>query len=363
MRNRTLGTSIAASLLVLGLAACGDDGPTGPRTPFDPDAAAQAATEMEARLDSDGDVMQSLRLVAPALEAEGGVAVQLLPGGVAAVPRPQDSGSLADPSFSMVLEPIFPAEILGRTLEWDETLGRYAISERTGAPADGVRFILYAVDPFTGTPALPLNEVGFLDLTDEGSVSTTRLGVLAETGGTVRLDYTVTASYSLSGSAVQATATGTGFISDGTRRLDFDLAQTVIYDTTAETMTVDLAYDLEMADEGVLVTIEASSGIDLAAPESVSLDLTMTITDGGNVTVFSGAVDATDAIDGIVTHNGATVALIGGTASAPTFTDAGGEPLTAGELAALGQVFGLVDDVFDFVEAVFEPFGGGSFSI
>jgi hypothetical protein len=362
MRNRILGTSLAASLLMVGLAACSDDGPTGPRTPFDPDAAAQAATELESRLDGDSDVMQSLRLVAPALEAEGGVAVQLLPGGLATVPRPVDPGSMVDPAFSMMLEPVFPPEILGSTFEWNETLGRYAISERAGAPANGVRFILYAVDPFTGAPALPLVEVGILDLTDEGGASTTRLGVLAETAGVVRLDYTVTASYSLSGSAIRATATGAGFISDGTRTLEFDLAQTVAYDTAAETMAVDLAYDLEMSDEGVRVVIEASSEIDLASPESIVLDLAMTITDGGNVTVFTGAVDATDAIDGTIAHNGETVARIGGTTSAPTFTDAGGEPLTAAEMAALGQVFGLIDDVFDFAEAVFEPFGGGTYS-
>lgn len=362
MRNRTLAASLAASLLVLGVAGCGDDGPTGPRTPFDPEAAAQAAAEMESRLDADSDVMQSLRLVAPALEAQTGAVVQLLPGGPGAVPRPRDAETLAGASFSMALEPIFPTELLGRTFEWDETLGRYALSERTGAPSNGVRFVLYAVDPFTGTPAIPLNEVGVLDLTDEGGASTTRLGVRAETGGVVRLDYTVAATYSLSGSAIQATATGAGFLSDGTHTLDFDLAQTVTYDTTAETMDVDLAYDLEMADEGVRVTIEASSGIDLAAPESVALDLAMTIVDGGNVTVFTGAVDATDAIDGAVTHNGETVALIGGTASAPTFTDGSGDPLTAAEVAALGDVFDLVDDVFDFVEAVFEPFGGGSFA-
>ena len=363
MRTPILRTSLAASLLVLGLAACGDDGPTGPRTPFDPGAAAQAATEMESRLDTDGDVMQSLRLVAPALEAEGGVAVQLLPGGLGTVPRPRDAESMVDPSFSMMLEPVFPTEILGSTFEWDEALGRYAISARAGAPGNGVRFILYAVDPFTGTPAIPLNEVGFLDLTDEGGASTTRLGVLAETGGVVRLDYAVTASYSLSGSAIQATVTGAGFISDGARTLNFDLAQTVSYDTTAETMAVDLAYDLEMADEGVRVVVDADSEIDLASPESIVLDLGMTIYDGGNVTVLTGAVDATDAIDGSITHNGETVALIGGSTSAPTFTDAGGEPLTAGEIAALQQVFGLVDDVFDFAETVFEPFGGGASAI
>lgn len=361
MRNSIIRPSLAA-LLVLGLAACGDDS-AGPKTPFDPEATAQAAAELESRLDGDGDVMQSLYLVAPALEAEGGVVVQLLPGGVAGVPRPFDGRAMIDPSFSMVAEPIFPSNFLGKSFEWDESLERYAITERAGAPANGIRFVLYAVDPFTDRPATPLVEVGFLDLTDEGGAAATRLGVLAETGGVVRLDYAVSASYALLGSSIQATATGEGFLSDGTRRLDFDLVQTVTYDTSAETMQVDLAYDLGMADENVRVVVDVSSEIDLAALESIVLDLSMTITDGGNVTVFTGGIDAMEAIDGAIRHNGETVALIGGTVSAPTFTDAGGEPLTTAEIAALQQVFEIVDDVFDFAEAVFEPFGGEALAL
>jgi hypothetical protein len=363
MRNRITGPATTAALLALGLAACGGDGPAGPKTPFDPDAAAVVAAELESRLDGDGDVMRSLYLVAPALEAEGGVVVQLLPGGVARAPRPLDAQLMVDPSYSMAAEPIFPSNFLGRTFEWDGELERYAMTERTGAPANGVRFVLYAVDPFSGQPATPLNEVGFLDLTDEGSASATRLGVLAETGGVVRLDYLVSASYALLGNSIQATATGEGFLSDGTRRLDFDLVQTVTYDTAAETMAVDLLYDLEMPDENVRVLVDVSGEIDLAGPGSLALELAMRITQGGNVTVFSGTVDATDALDGSIAHNGETVALIGGTTSAPTFTDAGGEPLTAAELEALRQAFDLIDAVFDFATAIFQPFGGGATTI
>ena len=347
--------ALAITMFGIGLSGCSDDsGPTGPVTPFDPTATAQAAAELESRLDGDSDVMLSLALVSPAIEAEGGALVQLLPGHLARPSRSLDAQLLVDPSFSM--EPIFPANFLGMTFEWDETLGRYAISERAGAPANGVRFILYAVDPFTEQPATPLNEVGRLDLIDEGNAIATRLRVVAETGGVTRLDYVVSASYALLGEDVQATATAEGFVSDGTRRLDFDLIQAVTLNNASGTMSVDLAYDLRMDDEGLRVVVDASTEIDLSASD-LTLDVLMTITDGGNVTMFDAQIDQTDSISGTVRHNGEPVVLIDGTMSAPVFTDAAGDPLTNAEVAALAQIFDLFDDVFDFVETVFEPFG------
>lgn len=357
MRYRMSRQPLTLGIVILGigLSGCGDDsGPTGPVTPFDPTATAQAAAELESRLDGDSDVMLSLALVSPAIEAEGGALAQLLPGDVMRPSRSLSAQLLVDPSFSM--EPIFPTNFLGRTFEWDEALNRYAMTERTGAPANGIRFILYAVDPFTEQPAIPLNEVGQLDLIDEGNASATRLRVVARTGGVTRLDYVVSASYALFGESVQATATGEGFVSDGTRRLDFDLVQTVTLNNTSGTMSVDLAYDLRMDDEGVRVVVDAGTVIDLSASD-MTLDVLMTITDGGNATVFDAQIDQADGISGTVRHNGETVVLIDGTTSAPVFTDAAGDPLTRAEVAGLVQILDLFDDVFDFVEKVFEPFG------
>ena len=357
MRYRVYSPSVmlATAVVAFGLAGCsGDDGPAGPVTPFDPDATAQAAAELESRLDVDSDVMMSLQLVSPALEAEGGALVQLLPGGIVRPARPFNAQMMVDPSFAM--EPIFPSNFLGTTFEWDDVLGRYAMTERTGAPANGVRFILYAVDPFSGEPVMPLSETGWLDLTDEGSASATQLRVFANTGGVDRLDYTVSASYALLGDNVEATATGAGFISDGTRTLDFNLVQTVAFNTVAETMRVDMLYDLRMDDENVRVVVDVGSDIDLSLSD-VSLDVMLTVTDGGNVTVLDVAVDQTENLTGTVVHNGQTVALMDGSTSSPMFTDANGDPLSTAEVAALTEAFDVVDDVFDFVEAIFAPFG------
>jgi hypothetical protein len=352
---------LATAVVALGLAGCsGDDGPSGPTTPFDPDAAAQAAAELESRLDVDSDVMLSLQLVSPALEAEGGALVQLLPGGVARPAHPFNAQLMVDPSFAM--EPIFPSNFLGTTFEWDEGLGRYAMTARAGAPATGVRFILYAVDPFSGEPATPLNEIGWLDLIDQGNASATQLRVVATTGGIDRLDYTVAASYALHGDNVEAIVTADGFISDGPRTLLFDLVQTVAFNTTDETMRVDMLYDLEMKDEDVRVVVDVGSDIDLSGSD-VSLDVMLTVTDGGNVTVLDVTVDQTENLSGTVVHNSQTVANMNGSTSAPVFTNGNGDPLSSAEVAALTEVFDVVDDVFDFVEAVFAPFGSTGVSL
>jgi hypothetical protein len=186
--------------------------------------------------------------------------------------------------------------------------------------------------------------------------------VYAETGEITRLDYDVTASYALLGDNVEATATGAGFISDGTVSLVFNLVQTVAFNTVTETMRVDMLYDLRMDDENVRVVVDVGSDIDLSQSD-ISLDVMLTVTDGGNVTVLDVTVDQTENITGAVLHNGQTVALIDGSTSAPVFTNGNGDPLSSAEAAALTEVFDVVDDVFDFVEAVFEPFGSSGVSL
>ena len=45
-----------------------------------------------------------------------------------------------------------PSAVLGTTFVWDLDSGTYVASDLSGAPAQGVRFILYAINPVTGLP-------------------------------------------------------------------------------------------------------------------------------------------------------------------------------------------------------------------
>ena len=47
-----------------------------------------------------------------------------------------------------------------------DVFGYVADPSRTGAPADGARFVLYTIDQNTFSPALPLEEIGHVDLRD-----------------------------------------------------------------------------------------------------------------------------------------------------------------------------------------------------
>src|SRR5438309_6956635 len=71
------------------------------------------------------------------------------------------------PSFaSFGATSIFPPTLLGSVFSWDPTSHGYVQSSSTGGPPNGIRFLLYAIDPFTGEPATPLTQVGYADLLD-----------------------------------------------------------------------------------------------------------------------------------------------------------------------------------------------------
>src|SRR5438874_1300229 len=65
---------------------------------------------------------------------------------------------------SLKVRSIFPPGVIGKTFVWDATLGSYRPSNRRGAPPNGVRLVLYAIDPRTQLPSSPLTEIGYADL-------------------------------------------------------------------------------------------------------------------------------------------------------------------------------------------------------
>lgn len=90
---------------------------------------------------------------------------------------------------------VIPAPLLGKTMEYSVGQGRYVVGERTGAPANGVRFVLYAVDPLTEDIVTPLVETGYVDLTRTvtGQVATARVEAYSSNNSLGKvLDYSVT---------------------------------------------------------------------------------------------------------------------------------------------------------------------------
>jgi hypothetical protein len=143
---------------------------------------------------------------------------------------------------------LFPAEVLGKTFEWNETSDLYEQTARTGAPGNGVRFILYAVDPFTNRPTEPVVEVGFVDLMDESTSSVARVHVVvAGVGGTpVYVDYTVSVEQT---SATSVRISVAGYITKGGPDvLDFRGTLNASVSQTSAVVTQDVAFDVNSRD-------------------------------------------------------------------------------------------------------------------
>lgn len=230
---------------------------------------------------------------------------------------------------------LFPDDLLGMTFAYDVENQRYVLSDQTGAPANGVRFILYAVNLATGQVVTPLSEIGYVDLTDKSTASATTLGIKGVINGQTLLEYdasAVTAPTSIAVSAV-------GFISDGTTIVDFDLQRSL-----SSTAGISINYGIAVPEKDVSLRLEASSTLQAAG------SIRMTIQHAGNTSVIQVQVSATS-LSGTITHNGKVVVNISGTLDDPVFTDPSGKQFTQQQTDAL-------EDLGEFIEDILEAFDG-----
>lgn len=248
---------------------------------------------------------------------------------------------------------LIPATYWGHVFVWDATSSQYVDGGGSGGPATGVRFTLYALNPLTGQPATPLNPIGWADLTDESTTTQFKLGVVVADPTTTYADYVVSATTTASSLLAEAT----GYITDGTHRLDF--ANSV----SATSSQVGLDYSLALNQPAVSAHLVAT----LAVGSSTSiLSATFSVTRGSETVVLSGTLTATQTQSGftasaqfVVTVNGAQFATITGTAqsgSSASFTYAGpGRDLTPAERDAVDRMFQAPGTVSGTVAGVFAP--------
>ena len=236
---------------------------------------------------------------------------------------------------------LFPANVLGKTLVWDTTSHTYVISALTGAPPTGIRILIYAVNPIVDEPIVPLQQLGYVDLTDESTPAADQLGILLTLGATTIADYTVTLSIGTTRSTIRAA----GFIrnAQGTGEVDFDFLGAV--DIQAQTIT----------STGQLTSGAASIYVDvLETPTTVTL--TIRLQQERNKVELVVQVSDTGDLTGTVKFNGVIVATISGTVDGPVFTASGGRTLSAAETAALIGIFEkAVDVATDIGDAIYRP--------
>lgn len=231
---------------------------------------------------------------------------------------------------------ILPSEVLGTSFVWDAGSTDYIASERTDAPDDGVRFVLYALEPGTGMPAEPLSEIGYLDLHDlsTGSADVARLVLV--TAGVTRFDYRVTAT----GTETDGSADVLGFVSNGDYRIDFDLRNDVTSTATTDHLVVD--WELEFPQTGLTLdyAIDFLGGAgESEADWDMSLRGANGYVDATGTTTYTATTDSEHFVFEVNGAEFAEYSCVTGEACGITRADGG--PLTADEADALETFWAL----------------------
>src|SRR5207245_6939396 len=293
--------------LTLALAGCGKDA-TAPAPPRLTDAATTAS-----QLDAIAAPTNTSALLSMEFASLSFITGATGPAGISplrtALPFPGGRGKLGGlGGLGMLTRPrpmvgrpsgaaIFPDSVLGKTFVWDTAAHRYAASSETGAPANGVRFVLYVLDPLSFMPAIPLTVDGEVDFTDQSTTSASVLGVtVLGPPGPAPVTY---AAYTISVPAGPSPSTMSlaGFLSDGTTRLDL----TATLNAGANSLTTQTTVDV--AALAVHITETAS----VAGTASVGLANDLSVTSGGQTVRANGSVTIDTATAALSGSNSVTV--------------------------------------------------------
>jgi len=329
----------AALTLLTVLAACSDS--TGPEN-YDPVATTSMAENILAAL-SGNPALASLAVLGPAMQLSvAQPALALAPfdptdGSVTTADRMRTYRDLL-PSFGATGSlALFPVDLLGKTFVYDTDLSRYALdSTATGAPADGIRFILYAVDPVAGQVVLPLNPVGHVDIIDVSSPSADAVQIVVVVNDITYLDYTASAAQG----TTSATLSAQGYLSNGTDQVDFDLT------LTGTLSQAGLDYQVTGTDGTVHLVATLGS--------NNTVNATLTLQGSGETIALTLAIGPST-ISGQITYNGDVVVTVAGTPDSPTFTRPDGTALTQAEINALLAFGNIIETLFDAFDNLLAP--------
>jgi hypothetical protein len=236
---------------------------------------------------------------------------------------------------------------LGTTYVYDPGVQRYvAAPGRTGAPPNGVRFILYAVNPVTHEPIVSL-EVGHADLIDEGAARPTGLGLrlIVVSEGTTYLDYRV----AIDGSATAGILAVSGFLTDGETRLVFDIAASGTAGPTGATMTV--AFELGVPARAFSV----AGRVEGAHSPSGDLGRVNLVVRSGQTKIELAVTGDDHTVNATILVNEKIFATVTGDHHNPVIRGAGGRELTAEEVEALQGILRLVGGVFELFGNLLKP--------
>jgi hypothetical protein len=243
---------------------------------------------------------------------------------------------------------VIPPEVRGTTYVFDVELHRYVPDpSRTGAPGNGVRYVLYAVNPLSGEPVVS-EEIGYADLSDEGDAApnTAALRLEAVSGGVTFVNYRV--GLVVESDAGSVDVDGTFF--DGHKHLNFDIE--VEGGVEAGIGELNVHFHLAVPEDDFALANETQA---VAKGDLVTLDQVIVI---GDWAFAIDSVHRPDRTEATVAVNGVPFARITGDASTLTVLGADGKPLPAEHRVALGRIFGLYDCVWALLGHLLAPVGG-----
>jgi hypothetical protein len=238
-----------------------------------------------------------------------------------------------------------PASVAGKTFEYDLATGTYVASSRPLLAANTVRFILYAVDPATFLPNDPLVETGYVDLIDRTAGTTQSAQVIVVSGTTTYLDYTITATSTVSSGKV----TVIGYVTDGSVQAILNLSSTITF-----TGGLTLKYSLRVPerDVAIVLTLTATDIIQQTGTLTVNLSIrgpNGTVTMTGQFTSTTGLLH--------VRINGDAFATITTNGTTTTITRDDGQPFSDEEMGSMNRVFELQAGAFASFDQMLAPVG------
>jgi hypothetical protein len=235
----------------------------------------------------------------------------------------------------------------GRTLEWSAVQHRLFFSERPGAPASGIRLILYVTDS-THRPAYPPVEVGYADLlpyntfNGGGPDSMSLRFIVTDTRPTTPIVVADFLAHSHADTACQC-ATVEGWVNDGSTRVDFSVSYHIPLGGDGRFPGTFLAPSLALEHFATL----PGPGI---STSTTTLDF---IFAGDTISATSGLLRArAGRLEGEseITINGEHFARVSRITSGIVAIGPGGRPLSNAETRALSALFTVPADIAYYIE-------------
>ena len=336
---------------LIGLAACSDGtGPGDGQQGFDAQRVQAGIAAVERA--SSTPVIEAFRVLGQHVGAAGVTGIAAATPATAAdrlIAVIRGIAGLVGPQSGIQLVPVIRSPVLGKTFVYDPATKKYVVDpSRAGAPANGVRFVLYEKDPATEQPN-PAKEIGYADLTDENVSAANAVGLKLKvvSGGITYLEY----RFDLSGSIGSATSVVSGFLSDGTERVDFNLTTSGQLFGRGGTVTLDARVAVPSHQFVVTAKVTGTAGV-----ENGDGRVDLTVTAGTDVIQVKVETKA-NLLDATFTVNGRLLATAKGDPQHPDIKGEGGRDLTQEELAALGAIVGLAEGLFKTFGELLAPAG------